>query len=333
MVCGVFPLAGLSPRVRGNPTEEFSAKVQIRSIPAGAGEPLEIQAFRYTSRVYPRGCGGTFTKNAQWTQTAGLSPRVRGNRAYTIDEALNQRSIPAGAGEPSCYCHQPSATQVYPRGCGGTLCTLFDYPSSGGLSPRVRGNRLCQRGNAQYGRSIPAGAGEPTVSETASRYARVYPRGCGGTYLHYLYINYVKGLSPRVRGNPSAGSRWSCFQRSIPAGAGEPLNVHPTRHRIKVYPRGCGGTPRHHLGANGMVGLSPRVRGNPLGNVFCGPKERSIPAGAGEPALSWRSPTSIMVYPRGCGGTKLIAEHVTAGRGLSPRVRGNHCNPFAGPAG
>ena len=50
---------GLSPRVRGNPTINFSEFWTMGSIPAGAGEPKSPLAPLDISPVYPRGCGGT----------------------------------------------------------------------------------------------------------------------------------------------------------------------------------------------------------------------------------------------------------------------------------
>ncbi len=71
------------------------------------------------------------------------------------------------------------------------------------------------------------------------------------------------------------------------------------------------------------AGLSPRVRGNPETLTLAEWPERSIPAGAGEPATSLGFDYASMVYPRGCGGTPMHTTHLKANQGLSPRVRGN----------
>ncbi len=52
-----------------------------------------------------------------------------------------------------------------------------------------------------------------------------------------------------------------------------------------------------------MMGLSPRVRGNPAGAVI--------------------TASSVKVYPRACGGTPSAARPMRIVGGLSPRVRGN----------
>ena len=71
------------------------------------------------------------------------------------------------------------------------------------------------------------------------------------------------------------------------------------------------------------IGLSPRVRGNPLlpGNIVL--RSGSIPACAGEPSACCFNGRSPRVYPRVCGGTDLAGLYVHLGVGLSPRVRGN----------
>ena len=60
---------------------------------------------------------------------------------------------------------------------------------------------------ALYGRSIPAGAGEPVGWGAVDNCQWVYPRGSGGTVMYALHPLPHSGLSPRVRGNPDGVSR------------------------------------------------------------------------------------------------------------------------------
>ena len=71
--------------------------------------------------------------------------------------------------------------RVYPRACGGTPPAAHAGPGRVGLSPRVRGNlgETLHLGNVV--RSIPARAGEPSVSCGSTPAPTVYPRACGGT--------------------------------------------------------------------------------------------------------------------------------------------------------
>ena len=259
----------------------------------------------------------------------GLSPRVRGNRQHRLSCGHYERSIPAGAGEPSISRVVPRWETVYPRGCGGTYNPRGDFPAHYGLSPRVRGNRLfpalCRDGR----RSIPAGAGEPNEQYRHDGQEGVYPRGCGGTAMAWLKWPKQRGLSPRVRGNRESVFEHLPALRSIPAGAGEPWPASILLSARRVYPRGCGGTGDRANTARLVLGLSPRVRGNQLRLPYPFSTPRSIPAGAGEPTTLRLQPMLARVYPRGCGGTIFSLNRIPTIPGLSPRVRGNPMNNTA----
>ena len=134
-------LAGLSPRVRGNPHKAMSRSWSTRSIPACAGEPPCLTIDGKPKRVYPRVCGGTHLDVSGGKTASGLSPRVRGNRPLQVWGHVDGRSIPACAGEPHLWSIQTRRLRVYPRVCGGTFATVLALRVAVGLSPRVRGNR------------------------------------------------------------------------------------------------------------------------------------------------------------------------------------------------
>ena len=54
---------------------------------------------------------------------------------------------------------------------------------------------------------------------------RVYPRVCGGTNVDGHRLRLLKGLSPRVRGNPGWTITRIARDGSIPACAGEPSRL------------------------------------------------------------------------------------------------------------
>ena len=98
-------------------------------------------------------------------------------------------------------------------------------------------------------------------------------------------VSAYDGLSPRVRGNPSAVCDGAVFVGSIPASAGEPAaSATPSLPRT-VYPRECGGTAEGALDDALDMGLSPRVRGNRIAHKQTAIVLRSIPASAGEPGV------------------------------------------------
>ena len=254
-----------------------------RSIPACAGEPRCQLPRTRPVRVYPRVCGGTQPRPTCGTTWSGLSPRVRGNLCPQCLQPGHRRSIPACAGEPPPY-PLPSATcAVYPRVCGGTVPEHLTGENSNGLSPRVRGNRTGGQRRGLRPRSIPACAGEPGYQPAPAPAHRVYPRVCGGTTGRVIPRPFIRGLSPRVRGNLPGLCAERQTQRSIPACAGEPSTPTPVRLWGMVYPRVCGGTSRRGRPAQLGIGLSPRVRGNRQQQVHRVFGPGSIPACAGEP--------------------------------------------------
>ena len=205
----------LSPRVRGNLAVESNptADSNSGSIPARAGEPKRtgrsayglglsprVRGNRDAAHVGPQGLSPRVRGNrdvaaAGWRR--GLSPRVRGNRVYcnaglsprvrgepVLKPASGRerlRSIPARAGEP-CWGGPVSAHREgsIPARAGEPTCANHLPQLIGGLSPRVRGNRLIAGVVVLGTRSIPARAGEP---------------------LPAAYFLSMSGLSPRVRGN------------------------------------------------------------------------------------------------------------------------------------
>ena len=294
---------GLSPRLRGNQLL-WEPRVCIpRSIPALAGEPrarrlhcgrIEVYPracggtrgqwrFVQAFPVYPRACGGTVKSLSAASRSAGLSPRLRGNRRTSAPSHFIYGSIPALAGEPKEWitvtrCHE-------------------------GLSPRLRGNPLPRPEPGPPGGSIPALAGEPLADRVLLSPEVVYPRACGGTLNSTGTTFGFSGLSPRLRGNPMLLLQEGSQSRSIPALAGEPAENRVQEYTEKVYPRACGGTP--YRGRNGLVcqGLSPRLRGNRYTSPYRGRNGRSIPALAGEPSVPMYYQYADTVYPRACGGT------------------------------
>ena len=315
--------AGLSPRVRGNLRYRQLQLLWPGSIPACAGEPANRRTSTSPHWVYPRVCGGTQSSDSRRNRAPGLSPRVRGNRGGTANGAIPAGSIPACAGEPPPARIMRASRWVYPRVCGGTPVRAVVGKQERGLSPRVRGNRGQVQRDDALARSIPACAGEPIRHRAPRQVGEVYPRVCGGTPSGYPRTKSRRGLSPRVRGNPSVMRHSRSPRGSIPACAGEPQCAAPGGIDYGVYPRVCGGTGKSVALIVSMKGLSPRVRGNLVRRSESNPPNRSIPACAGEPPMEVLINRVKEVYPRVCGGTLRKCLTLELAHGLSPRVRGN----------
>ena len=183
----------------------------------------------------------------------------------------------------------------------------------------MRGNLFATGTPVANTRSIPARAGEPASPARPQSPAGVYPRACGGTGQLVDDPLSVGGLSPRVRGNPSAERPRFRSGGSIPARAGEPVVTSRTIIQSRVYPRACGGTAATALPPDCGGGLSPRVRGNRAVDGRCAVGDGSIPARAGEPRASHPTRRPRTVYPRACGGTEPL--YPSTLKGVYPRTR------------
>ena len=142
-------------------------------------------------------------------------------------------------------------------------------------------------------------------------------------------------IYPRVYGGTADPCRLYLVKRYGPPCTGEPTGLSTESGRSPVYPRVYGGTQTRNATAWGLIGLSPRVRGNQLvrrcSSEFTGLSPRvtirgtflggSIPACTGEPSCT---NVGCRVYPRVYGGTHAgLRSLYRQIEGLSPRVRGN----------
>ncbi|CAI8736319.1 protein of unknown function [Methylococcus capsulatus] len=228
-------------------------------------------------------CGGAINSAATCGTIAGLSPRVRGSLVDPSLVGAWKRSIPACAGEPMAGFLRFSLLWVYPRVCGGALTSTPHVVWSRGLSPRVRGSRGFGHADKVLKGSIPACAGEPALRLRRGYRRWVYPRVCGGACAFCLHMSDSWGLSPRVRGSHLGAARDRAQLGSIPACAGEPVQLRCSSSQQAVYPRVCGGAVAWRNQAIGDEGLSPRVRGSLIMAKASVWVIGSIPACAGEP--------------------------------------------------
>jgi len=171
---------GPSPRVRGKHLLLRAVADHHGSIPASAGETLCPGASGSSRRVHPRECGGNGWIRTRAFLSAGPSPRVRGKRYVVRARGVEDRSIPASAGETVSLDLLDEREQVHPRECGGNPIQGRRSLAGMGPSPRVRGKPSLPP-PARHGEgSIPASAGETGARGGSGRAPRVHPRECGG---------------------------------------------------------------------------------------------------------------------------------------------------------
>ena len=153
----------------------------------------------------------------------GPSPRARGTRGQLFLARPLHRSIPARAGNPWWRPFNCRSTTVHPRARGEPYGWAVEWPNTQGPSPRARGTRAAK-------------------AELAGE---------------------LDGPSPRARGTRRSRRPVRRLPWSIPARAGNPLNLAEPGHLF--------------------AGPSPRARGTPGRLPFATPAHGSIPARAGNP--------------------------------------------------
>jgi len=336
-MCGEAPKAtarppvasqrGLSPHVRGSLPVESVFSVRRGSIPACAGKPWKGQDGGVLLEVYPRMCGEA-NRNGTWVlQTDGLSPHVRGSHPDLKLKRPAHGSIPACAGKPAWQAQPRTTQRVYPRMCGEAQCDESGRWAVLGLSPHVRGSPGLFLLDSRNVRSIPACAGKPGAKPTKGTIKMVYPRMCGEAPIAAKGHRTVRGLSPHVRGSRFTWQGTCLRDGSIPACAGKPNRPSTAILALRVYPRMCGEACAVRDGAGNARGLSPHVRGSPVGGGGGQQAHGSIPACAGKPDSPLSSRELSRVYPRMCGEALLISLLRSSRTGLSPHVRGSRVPP------
>ena len=89
---------GSSPRVRGTPLNRYLQGERMRFIPACAGNTPPMPCCQAGFVVHPRVCGEHTRGEGLIGPSDGSSPRVRGTLEHAIQQAAEERFIPACAG-------------------------------------------------------------------------------------------------------------------------------------------------------------------------------------------------------------------------------------------
>ena len=232
------------------------------------------------------------------------------------------RFIPACAGNAQ-PCRTPwKQSPVHPRVCGERRPRHHAHAQDAGSSPRVRGTPRGLPLPIDYGRFIPACAGNALRSPPSSSPPPVHPRVCGERIKNRRSRSSTSGSSPRVRGTPDRAPRRVAPERFIPACAGNAATSPARWPTSPVHPRVCGERGNGSLLLVPHAGSSPRVRGTRRDGHGAGHRRRFIPACAGNAACGVVVGSEASVHPRVCGergnGSLLLVPHA----GSSPRVRG-----------
>jgi len=110
--------SGSSPRVRGTPQAAVFVLLNLRFIPACAGNTRERPSAWPWWSVHPRVCGEHLSLRPSSSRYSGSSPRVRGTRTRARLRTLPHRFIPACAGNTRRESCARWRRAVHPRVCG-----------------------------------------------------------------------------------------------------------------------------------------------------------------------------------------------------------------------
>ena len=252
---------GSSPRARGTALGADGLILDVRFIPACAGNSHPQARMGRCSPVHPR-VRGEQPRHAVCAMAAnGSSPRARGTVGDCLWRAGRGRFIPACAGNSRRSRGRLRSASVHPRVRGEQLPLKTISTDQDGSSPRARGTGQ-QLGRAQaFGRFIPACAGNRPARTPATSARTVHPRVRGEQASTESGSLASSGSSPRARGTAEADAIEDAMARFIPACAGNRPSCGKQPSRKPVHPRVRGEQLAQKFAEAGYNGSSPRARG------------------------------------------------------------------------
>ena len=272
-----------------------------RFIPAPAGNRLTSFFPGPWQTIHPRACGEQVIGNAGGTALVGSSPRLRGTVLGQQFRLALARFIPAPAGNSRLARKKCTDSAVHPRACGEQAVQGWCGSSLPGSSPRLRGTAIAATALIRKDRFIPAPAGNSRRPRPRRPAWSVHPRACGEQLFISSGMYSQAGSSPRLRGTDNLIERASGKARFIPAPAGNSVFSTQTAARLPVHPRACGEQPALDSASAGVAGSSPRLRGTVANERNHSPRDRFIPAPAGNSRLPFGRWSIHTVHPRACG--------------------------------
>ena len=114
----IMGISGSSPRMRGKPPLTETSPVQLRIIPAHAGQTRSWRRRSQATSDHPRACGANSMTCATCFHGCGSSPRMRGKLANRMLCVPVCRIIPAHAGQTCEASSCSPVTADHPRACG-----------------------------------------------------------------------------------------------------------------------------------------------------------------------------------------------------------------------
>ena len=177
-------------------------------------------------------------------------------------------------------------------------------------------------------RFIPAHAGNTRCGRGRCARRSVHPRACGEHRFVAERLAVRPGSSPRMRGTPPDHTRRPVAVRFIPAHAGNTGKCVARGQQSTVHPRACGEHIQEDVDSPRLCGSSPRMRGTPGFHRHTLPRNRFIPAHAGNTLSGSLCLDQEAVHPRACGEHSSSSSSDICPAGSSPRMRGTRKRPL-----
>ena len=127
------------PACAGNALSTSTPATRSPVHPRVCRERLQYRVRHFNGAVHPRVCGERSPAIDPGSIGVGSSPRVRGTQIEQATMMVDQRFIPARAGNAGARISGWQGVTVHPRACGERRAQGYRHCRPPGSSPRVRG--------------------------------------------------------------------------------------------------------------------------------------------------------------------------------------------------
>ena len=210
----------------------------------------------------------------------------------------------------------------HPREYGENLAERSFDTYARGSSPRIRGEfSFSMRTDSTPG-IIPANTGRIRLRLWSTFCGRDHPREYGENVIDKAEPAFMKGSSPRIRGESGETDALCPLVGIIPANTGRMFYDNAVLMKSWDHPREYGENEGPVPGKDIHPGSSPRIRGECAHAVGFPPLRRIIPANTGRIMRQTCGRSPCRDHPREYGENGEYAGFHWGTDGSSPRIRG-----------
>ncbi len=231
---------GPSPRVWGEPDNDWTWEDGERTIPTRVGRTSFCRPAPRSIADHPHACGENLANELYPARFAGPSPRVWGELRKRIQFAGLVRTIPTRVGRTNgekITCHFEAD---HPHACGENAKLVGGPAHITGPSPRVWGERRPYIDKYLKSRTIPTRVGRTAHSRAQPTGYADHPHACGENVCPHLLGIWLHGPSPRVWGELCNCVHRTESRRTIPTRVGRTQIPAPRPAAHPDHPHACG---------------------------------------------------------------------------------------------